>query len=233
MGIDALNELALNLHWSWNHVADRLWEALDSYLWQTTQNPWVILQTVSEDKVKALLATPNFQELLSALLQHKRKFFSADAWFQKTHPEAALSSIAYFSMEFMLTEALPIYSGGLGNVAGDQMKAASDLGVPVVGVGLLWGQGYFRQDFDADGNQRALYPVNDPGQLPIQPLRRANGEWLRVFRFSSRVPRFGCVAGRCSSEERSSFCWTRMISPIPPLIAGSRASCMAAMPRCG
>ncbi len=80
----------------------------------------------------------------------------------------------------MLTEALPIYSGGLGNVAGDQMKAASDLGVPVVGVGLLWGQGYFRQDFDADGNQRALYPVNDPGQLPIQPLRRANGEWLRI-----------------------------------------------------
>ncbi len=91
-----------------------------------------------------------------------------------------LTTAAYFSMEFMLTEALPIYSGGLGNVAGDQMKAASDLGVPVVGVGLLWGQGYFRQDFDADGVQRALYPVNDPGQLPIQPLRRADGEWLRL-----------------------------------------------------
>jgi len=180
LGIDALKELALNLHWSWNHRADPLWEALDSYLWHTTQNPWVILQTVSEDKVKTLLATPDFQGLLSALLEHKRKFFSADAWFQKTHPRAALSSIAYFSMEFMLTEALPIYSGGLGNVAGDQMKAASDLGVPVVGVGLLWGQGYFRQDFDSDGNQRVLYPVNDPGQLPIQPLRRANGEWLRI-----------------------------------------------------
>jgi len=180
LGIDELKELALNLHWSWNHIADALWEALDSYLWQTTQNPWVILQTVSEDKVNALLATPDFQELLSSLLQHKRKFFSAAAWFQKTHPGAALSTIAYFSMEFMLTEALPIYSGGLGNVAGDQMKAASDLGVPVVGVGLLWGQGYFRQDFDADGNQRALYPVNDPGQMPVQPLRRANGEWLRI-----------------------------------------------------
>jgi starch phosphorylase len=180
LGIEALQELALNLHWSWNHAADKLWEALDSYLWQTTQNPWVILQTVSADKAKALVATPDFQGLLSALLQHKREFFSADAWFQKTHPQAAISSIAYFSMEFMLTEALPIYSGGLGNVAGDQMKAASDLGVPVVGVGLLWGQGYFRQDFDADGNQRALYPVNDPGQLPLQPVRRANGEWLRI-----------------------------------------------------
>jgi starch phosphorylase len=180
LGTDELKELALNLHWSWNHMADPLWEALDSYLWQTTQNPWVILQTVSEDKIKALLATPDFQNLLCALLQHKRKFFSADAWFQKTHPGAALSTIAYFSMEFMLTEGLPIYSGGLGNVAGDQMKAASDLGVPVIGVGLLWGQGYFRQDFDADGNQRALYPVNDPGQLPIQAVRRASGEWLRI-----------------------------------------------------
>ena len=179
-GIDALKELALNLHWSWNHAADKLWEALDSYLWETTQNPWVILQTVSNDKVRTLMTTPEFQELLSRLLQRKRKFFSAPAWFQETYPAATLSTIAYFSMEFMLTEALPIYSGGLGNVAGDQMKAASDLGVPVVGVGLLWGQGYFRQDFDADGNQRALYPVNDPGQLPIQPVRRANGEWLRI-----------------------------------------------------
>jgi starch phosphorylase len=179
-GIDALKELALNLHWSWSHGTDKLWEALDSYLWQTTQNPWVILQTVSKDKVNALIATPDFQDLLSSFLQRKREFFLADAWFQKTYPGAALSTIAYFSMEFMLTEALPIYSGGLGNVAGDQMKAASDLGVPVVGVGLLWGQGYFRQDFDTDGNQRALYPVNDPGQLPIQPVRRPNGEWLRI-----------------------------------------------------
>jgi starch phosphorylase len=180
LGPEALKELALNLYWSWNHGSDKLWEALDSYLWQTTQNPWVILQTVSHDKAKALLATREFQSILSGLIARKRKFFSADAWFQTTHPGAALSTIAYFSMEFMLTEALPIYSGGLGNVAGDQMKAASDLGVPVIGVGLLWGQGYFRQDFDADGNQRALYPVNDPDQMPIQPVRRANGEWLRI-----------------------------------------------------
>jgi starch phosphorylase len=180
MGMDELKELALNLHWSWNHIADELWEALDPYLWEVTQNPWVILQTVSRKKAEALLATPKFQDLLSSLLQHKHRFFSADAWFQKQHRDVPLTSVAYFSMEFMLTEALPIYSGGLGNVAGDQMKAASDLGVPVVGVGLLWGQGYFRQDFDADGRQRALYPVNDPGQLPIQPLRRKDGEWLRL-----------------------------------------------------
>ena len=80
----------------------------------------------------------------------------------------------------MLSEALPIYSGGLGNVAGDQLKAASDLGVPVVGVGLLYQQGYFRQVIDNDGAQQALFPYNDPGQLPITPLRQPNGEWLRL-----------------------------------------------------
>jgi starch phosphorylase len=83
-------------------------------------------------------------------------------------------------MEYMLSEALPIYSGGLGNVAGDQLKAASDLGVPAVGVGLLYQQGYFRQVIDKDGAQQALYPYNDPGQLPITPLRQPNGEWLRL-----------------------------------------------------
>ena len=80
----------------------------------------------------------------------------------------------------MLSEALPIYAGGLGNVAGDQLKAASDLGVPVVGVGLLYQQGYFRQVIDQDGAQRALYPYNDPGQIPVTPLRKPDGEWLRL-----------------------------------------------------
>ena len=148
-------------------------------LWEDTQNPWVILQTVSKDKIKSLLAQPKFRQRVDDLLRQNRESFSSDAWFQKKHPDAALTSVAYFSMEFMLTEALPIYSGGLGNVAGDQMKAASDLGVPVVGVGLLYGQGYFRQDFDSEGRQQVLYPVNDPGQLPIRPLRESNGEWLR------------------------------------------------------
>jgi starch phosphorylase len=83
-------------------------------------------------------------------------------------------------MEFMLSEALPIYSGGLGNVAGDQLKAASDLGVPVVGVGLLYQHGYFRQSIDRNGAQQALYPYNDPAQMPLTPVLRANGDWLRL-----------------------------------------------------
>ena len=179
-GVDALVELALNLHWSWNHAADELWEALDKDLWAATQNPWVILRTVSHEKIKAALGAPEFRRKLDSLLRQNRDSYQADAWFQHKHPDAALTTVAYFSMEFMLSEALPIYSGGLGNVAGDQMKAASDLGVPVVGVGLLYGQGYFRQDFDSEGRQQALYPVNDPGQLPIRPLRQPNGEWLRL-----------------------------------------------------
>jgi starch phosphorylase len=179
-GVDALVELALNLHWSWNHAADELWEALDKDLWATTQNPWVILRTVSRERIKAALGTPEFRQKLDSLLRRNRDSYQADAWFQHKHPNAALTTVAYFSMEFMLSEALPIYSGGLGNVAGDQMKAASELGVPVVGVGLLYGQGYFRQDFDSEGRQQALYPVNDPGQLPIRPLRQPNGEWLRL-----------------------------------------------------
>jgi starch phosphorylase len=126
------------------------------------------------------LGDVEFRRRLDSLLQKNRESYRADAWFQHKHPDAAITTIAYFSMEFMLSEALPIYSGGLGNVAGDQMKAASDLGVPVVGVGLLYGQGYFRQDFDLEGRQQALYPVNDPGQLPIRPLRQPNGEWLRL-----------------------------------------------------
>src|SRR5262249_29583481 len=105
---------------------------------------------------------------------------SAETWFQRTHGGSALSSVAYFSMEFALAESLPIYSGGLGNVAGDQLKAASDLGVPAVGVGLLYQQGYFRQGFTADGHQEALYPYNDPHLFPITPVRNADGDILRL-----------------------------------------------------
>jgi starch phosphorylase len=117
---------------------------------------------------------------VDGLVEASRQVAEAPAWFQRNHAGDPLTCVAYFSMEFMLSEALPIYSGGLGNVAGDQLKAASDLGVPVVGVGLLYQQGYFRQVIDKSGEQQALYPYNDPGQLPIMPLRQPNGEWLRL-----------------------------------------------------
>lgn len=177
---DSLAELALDMQSSWNHATDEVWRSLDPILWDLTQNPWVVLQTVSRDRIESALADSAFRENLDDLLQIRRQAAEAPAWFQLYHPQSPLNCVAYFSMEFMLSEALPIYSGGLGNVAGDQLKAASDLGVPVVGVGLLYQQGYFRQVIDKDGAQQALFPYNDPGQLPITPLRRANGEWLRL-----------------------------------------------------
>src|SRR5579885_3205097 len=179
-GFDSLAELALDMRWSWNHAADEVWRQLDPALWELTHNPWVILQTVSRDNLERILANPGFRKEVDDLVQVKRRAADSPAWFQQSHPQAKLTCVAYFSMEFMLSDALPIYSGGLGNVAGDQLKAASDLGVPVIGVGLLYQQGYFRQEIDADGTQRALYPFNDPGQLPITPVRESNGEWLRI-----------------------------------------------------
>ena len=179
-GSDPLAELALDMRWSWNHATDNVWRRLDPVLWDITRNPWVVLQTVSRDKLKTTLADPAFCKEVDGLRAARKKSEEAPAWFQQRHGQSPLTCAAYFSLEFMLSEALPIYSGGLGNVAGDQLKAASDLGVPVVGVGLLYQRGYFHQVIDPDGAQQALYPYNDPGQLPITPLRQPNGEWLRL-----------------------------------------------------
>ena len=179
-GLDSLAELALNLRWSWNHATDEVWRALDPVLWKITKNPWVVLQTASRERLERALADPVFRKNVDALVQTRRRALEGPAWFQQNYPQPPLTCVAYFSMEFMLSEALPIYSGGLGNVAGDQLKAASDLGVPVAGVGLLYQQGYFRQVIDRNGAQQALFPYNDPGQLPITPLRHPNGEWMRL-----------------------------------------------------
>jgi glycogen phosphorylase len=177
---DPLIRLALDLHWAWNHSTDKLWQRLDAELWDLTHNPWVVLQTVSKKKLDSALADPAFQKMVDELMQNARACWETPRWFETAHSGSKLNTVAYFSMEFMLSEALPIYSGGLGNVAGDQLKAANDLGVPVVAVGLLYQQGYFRQSIDSNGNQIALYPFNDPGQLPIKPTRDTNGDWLRL-----------------------------------------------------
>jgi glycogen phosphorylase len=156
-GFDSLVELALNLRWSWNHATDHVWRQLDPGLWEITHNPWVVLQTAARDRIERVLAVPEFRKQVEELLEARRQHIETPAWFQQNHSKSALTCVAYFSMEYMLSEALPIYSGGLGNVAGDQLKAASDLGVPVVGVGLLYQQGYFRQVIDKNGAQQALY----------------------------------------------------------------------------
>lgn len=171
LGIEALTELALDLRWAWNHGADELWAALNPELWTLTHNPWVVLQTASAVRLRTFLARSDYRQRVERLLMQRRQYLNKAAWFQHAHPQSPLTRVAYFSMEFALSEALPIYSGGLGNVAGDQLKAASDLGVPVIGVGLLYQQGYFRQAIAADGSQEALYPYDDPDQMPITPVR--------------------------------------------------------------
>lgn len=177
---DALMELALNLRWSWHHSSDELWGKLNPELWELTQNPWAVLQAAPQKRLNEICADPAFSRRIEELLKEQREALQRATWFQTAHSGAPLRLVAYFSMEYMLSESLPIYSGGLGNVAGDQLKAASDLGVPVAAIGLLYQQGYFRQEIEANGAQRALYPYNDPSQLPIAPLRQADGEWLRI-----------------------------------------------------
>ena len=179
-GFNTLAELALDMHWSWNHAAEAVWRHLDQELWETTHNPWVVLQTASRDQIERVLGDPVFRKGVDDLVQSRQRAREMPSWFEQTHAQDSVNRIAYLSMEYMLNEALPIYSGGLGNVAGDQLKAASDLGVPIVAVGLLYQQGYFRQIIDKNGAQQAVYPYNDPGQLPITPLRQANGQWLRL-----------------------------------------------------
>jgi starch phosphorylase len=202
-GAEDLAELALDMRWSWSHAADELWGKIDPELWEITHNPWVVFQTASPAKLKLLLDEKSFREEVDRLRTKQLKESDATigsdsaAWFQKVHPGSKLKTVAYFSMEFGLSEALPIYSGGLGNVAGDQLKSASDLGVPVVGVGLLYQQGYFRQVIEADGLQRAVYPYNDPSQLPVLPLRDSTGEWLRI-----RVQLPGCAVWLRTWEAR-------------------------------
>ncbi len=178
---DALRRLsshALDLLWAWNHAGDALWRRLDETLWERTQNPWLLLQYVGQERLEQLASDPEFLRALEALEDSRARYRHTPSW--RPDGTSILPRVAYFSMEFGLHEALPLYAGGLGVLAGDHLKTASDLDVPVVGVGILWQQGYFRQLLDAGGMQAELYPYNDPASLPIQPVRARDGKRLRV-----------------------------------------------------
>lgn len=179
-GLEALADLALNMRWCWNHASDALWARLDPKLWQQTHNPWLILQSVSGQRLQRLAADAEFTRHLDGLMEQQRHALREPGWFRQQSPGRQPGCIAYFSMEFGLTEVLPLYSGGLGILAGDCLKTASDLDVPLVGISLLYQQGYFRQVLDSHGRQREFYPYNDPIQMPVMPVRNSSGEWLRV-----------------------------------------------------
>ncbi len=175
-----LADLALDLRWTWSHAGDTLWHMLDSDAWERTRNPWTMLQDVPRERLTALAADPVFMKELEALLAARHRYQSDPGWYGRTEVKSVFERVAYFSMEFGVDEALPLYAGGLGILAGDYLKTASDLGVPAVGVGLLYQVGYFRQMLDAEGRQHAMFPYNDPSSLPIEPVQRRSGGRLHV-----------------------------------------------------
>jgi len=178
--LQPLVELSLDLRANWSTAAKELWRMLDLPLWEATGNPLLILGSVSRARLEALTANPEFIAQLQRVVEERRTYLEAPTWLSRTHGDDKLGGIAYFSMEFGLSRALPIYSGGLGILAGDYIKTASDMGLPLVGIGLLYQQGYFRQSLDAHGEQLAFFPFNDPLWLPVMPALNADNEWLRI-----------------------------------------------------
>lgn len=176
----ALRDLALDLYWAWSHDAEALWQRIDARAWRRTHNPWAILDDLTQERLTALAAEASFVADLNRLADARRRYLDAPGWCSAADRSGKLGGVAYFSMEFGLGDALPIYAGGLGILAGDMLKAASDLGVPLLGVGLLYEEGYFRQMVDAAGWQQEAYPFNDPASMPIEPVRNEGGGWLHI-----------------------------------------------------
>ncbi|MHB8119437.1 MAG: alpha-glucan family phosphorylase [Methanothrix sp.] len=175
-GLEGLADLALDLRWTVRQTTDQIWELLDAEAWEKTKNPYLILQNVSQARLQEAARDENLLREISSWQERRSRFRELPAPTGQNDP----ASIAYFSMEFGLSEALPIYSGGLGILAGDHLKTASDMAVPITGIGLLYQQGYFRQLLAQDGSQVEAFPYNDPDTLPLLPARDRDGSRLRV-----------------------------------------------------
>ncbi len=178
-----LTELAYNLRWAYDHQTLALFRRLDRDLWeQTEHNPVAMLGKVSQDRLNAVCDDPafmaHFQQVCESFDQYMNGI--ANSWYEKQYGQLPKPIIAYFSMEFGLTECLRNYSGGLGVLSGDHLKSASDLGLPLVGVGLLYQEGYFHQYLNADGYQQELYPINDYSILPVLLQRKADGTPIKI-----------------------------------------------------
>jgi starch phosphorylase len=178
--LTGLADLAIDLRWMGSHLSDSIWERIDADTWERTKNPAIILQTVPQSRLEEVAKDPEVLKQLTGWLDRRQRQIGSVGWFGETFPQTSLKAVAYFSMEFGLSEALPIYSGGLGILAGDHLKSASNLGVPLIGIGLLYQQGYFRQVVADDGWQLEAFPYNDPGSLPVVPLQDRDGHWVTV-----------------------------------------------------
>ena len=164
-----LHELAFNLRWSWDDQTRDLFRWVDPDLWDASvHDPVRLLGLVPHERLQALAADAGFQRFLGEVHSELQRYLDGDRWFQ-ARGDSPLDLVAYFSPEFGIAEAVPQYSGGLGVLAGDHLKSSSDLGVPLVGVGLLYRHGYFRQSLDADGWQQERYPLLDPHIMALTP----------------------------------------------------------------
>jgi len=176
-----LDELAHNLRWSWHPATRAVFADVDPALWeQVAGDPVAFLGALDRERLDALAADPQEVARVQAAAADLRTYLEQPRWYQRQTGTGLPASIAYFSPEFGIAAALPQYSGGLGVLAGDHLKAASDLGVPVVGVGLLYRAGYVRQALDRTGRQTETYPVLDPDGLPLTLLREADGTPARL-----------------------------------------------------
>jgi starch phosphorylase len=179
--LERLRHLAHNLWWSWNHEAIELFRRLDRDLWESTgHNPVLMLGTIRQERLEQVAEDDGFMAHCQRVCREFDRYLeSTGTWYQRTYGQAR-DRIAYFSAEFGLTESLGIYAGGLGILAGDHLKSASDLGLPLIGVGLLYQQGYFRQYLNPDGWQQELYPDNDFYNLPLTLERQLSDAPLLV-----------------------------------------------------
>lgn len=163
---DALADLALDLRWSWNHSGDEFWSQIDPELWALTHNPWVVLQTASRTRLAEIVSRPEFRDRLTALREQRRASLDATTWFERKYPSPPLTRVGYFSMEFGLSEALPLYAGGLGNVAGDQLKVSSDLGVRSLASGCSTSGGTSARSSRRMTDRRRCTRITIPGSSP-------------------------------------------------------------------
>ncbi|HKR49759.1 MAG TPA: alpha-glucan family phosphorylase [Pseudonocardiaceae bacterium] len=175
-----LEMLATNLRWTWHPPTQDLFASLDERIWDTVGgDPVRLLGEIPTERLTALAADETMVNRTQMLAEDLRRYLDEPRWYQQ-HPDTLPAAIGYFSMEFGVSEVLPFYSGGLGVLAGDHLKAASDLGVPLIGVGLLYGSGYFRQSLSLDGWQLEHYPALDPQGLPLRLVVDATGTPLLV-----------------------------------------------------
>ncbi len=176
-----LEDLARNFWFSWNWDAVQLFIRLNPALWEKSyQNPVLMLGSLTQDDLEAAARDESFVATLRRVHENFTRYLKAPGWFQEAHGAEKDFLVAYFSCEYGIDEGLPIYSGGLGVLSGDHLKSASDLGLPLVGVGLLYRKGYFRQVLNLDGWQQELYPDNDWFNMPVSIEYGPDGKVLTI-----------------------------------------------------